>query len=66
MTSKDHAEIAPAAFPTAICIKCGLEWNISRYQTFPREGYICPYCTGQSKQKESLCIETKNRRDRAV
>ena len=66
MTSKDHAEIAPAAFPTAICIKCGLEWNISRYQTFPREGYICPYCTGQSKPKESLCIETKNRRDRAV
>lgn len=52
MTAKDSATIAPAAFPTAICIKCGLEWNISRYQTFPREGYICPYCTGQSEQKQ--------------
>lgn len=44
MTAKDSSVIAPAPLRTAICIKCGLEWNISRYQSLPREGYICPYC----------------------
>ncbi len=61
MTAKDSAVISPAALPTAICIKCGLEWNISRYQEIPREGYVCPYCITPGNQKQTKKIE----RDRA-
>lgn len=29
------------------CRECKREWNISRYQEIPLDGYLCPRCLGK-------------------
>lgn len=26
------------------CRECGVKWNVSKYASLPRGGYICPKC----------------------
>lgn len=29
---------------TQICVKCGLDWSVSKYAVIPYSGYKCPHC----------------------
>lgn len=33
------------------CTRCGKEWNVSKYQTIPKGGYICPHCTSKEREE---------------
>lgn len=46
---------------TALCVGCGLRWNVSVYQRIPDTGYICPHCTSRMQAGEDL-REIKARR----
>lgn len=38
----------------AICSKCKKKWNISRFQSIPKGGYICPHCLYKRKQVKKI------------
>lgn len=35
-----------------MCVKCGLEWNVSDLAVIPCSGYICPPCRRDKQEKE--------------
>ena len=39
------------------CRECGIKWNVSKYASLPRGGYICPKC--RNKKAPGTAILTK-------
>jgi hypothetical protein len=42
MREREAREIPGLRYET--CRGCGLRWNITKGQTIPKDGYLCPRC----------------------